>query len=298
VQAVACSNSSGEPLIPRDLPVRPSIVVLVAHNEPKRTLNALAQAGIPVETANIPPGGGDFIWAIRAGTELYITGHVAERKQVEDLTSSILSDSNGRSRYVEQKYYLWHSGVRRLMLIVEGDTSRRQIGAASQNTALMALTASASSLAEGYSVWQTRDLLHTSEVVRSITTELQKVAIEKEALLEPRMQWRKPERTFEAWCAGLKELRRQQHSLRLVSIRMLQQIPGLRSKQISTMVEYFPTYGALQRALRTAEGNGSAKPGSLQAAIRLLLNLTPPRNGASITQLCARRIATTILGKD
>jgi len=136
--------------------------------------------------ATIPPGGGDFVWAIRApgisggsggpsggpSGGLYMTGHAAERKGAEDLTSSIMA-SKGRSRYLEQKYYIQRCGLKRLMYVIEGDTDRRQVVGNTVNTALMALSADASSLAQGFVVWRTDDLAGTGRLLRSITEALQ-----------------------------------------------------------------------------------------------------------------------------
>jgi ERCC4-type nuclease len=76
----------------------------------------LQMSGIPCEQRHLPIG--DMAWLARCGDVEIMLGTICERKQVNDLASSLFG-----TRYAEQRLRLQHCGLPQLLLLVEGNTS-------------------------------------------------------------------------------------------------------------------------------------------------------------------------------
>ncbi|KVI07434.1 DNA repair nuclease, XPF-type/Helicase, partial [Cynara cardunculus var. scolymus] len=105
---------------------------------------------IPIEVRRLPVG--DGIWIARhkhLGSE-YVLDFIVERKNVNDLRSSIRDN-----RYKEQKVRILRSGLKRLIYLVEGNPNTCE-GAESIKTACMT-----TEILEGFDVQRTNDLVDT-----------------------------------------------------------------------------------------------------------------------------------------
>jgi len=74
----------------------------------------LQMSGVPCEQRHLPIG--DMAWIATSGETQVMLGTIVERKQVDDLASSLFG-----TRYLEQRLRLQHCGVPQVMLLVEGD---------------------------------------------------------------------------------------------------------------------------------------------------------------------------------
>jgi len=75
----------------------------------------LQMSGIPCEQRHLPIG--DMAWLARCGQTEIMLGTIVERKEVNDLASSLFG-----TRYLEQRLRLQHCGLPQVLLLVEGNT--------------------------------------------------------------------------------------------------------------------------------------------------------------------------------
>lgn len=100
------------------LPLDDWRVVLIVdgrEHDWEKVLADLQMSGIPSEKRNLPIG--DMAWIARSGTIEIMLGTIIERKEVNDLASSLFG-----TRYKEQRLRLQHCGLPQVILLVEGDT--------------------------------------------------------------------------------------------------------------------------------------------------------------------------------
>ena len=76
----------------------------------------LLMSGIPCEQRHLPIG--DMAWIATSGSIEVMLGTIVERKQVDDLASSLFG-----TRYLEQRLRLQHCGVPQVIFLVEGDVT-------------------------------------------------------------------------------------------------------------------------------------------------------------------------------
>lgn len=76
----------------------------------------LSMSGIPTEVRTLPIG--DMAWLARCGNTEIMLGTIVERKEVNDLKSSLFG-----TRYAEQRLRLQHCGLPQVLLLIEGDIS-------------------------------------------------------------------------------------------------------------------------------------------------------------------------------
>ena len=76
----------------------------------------LQMSGIPCEQRHLPIG--DMAWLARCGDTEIMLGTIVERKEVNDLVSSLFG-----TRYLEQRLRLQHCGLPQKLLLVEGNTA-------------------------------------------------------------------------------------------------------------------------------------------------------------------------------
>ena len=94
-------------------------VILIVDGREQRAEHVQAKlqmSGIPCEQRNLPIG--DMAWMARSGDTEIMLGTIVERKEVNDLASSLFG-----TRYLEQRLRLQHCGLPQVLLLVEGDTS-------------------------------------------------------------------------------------------------------------------------------------------------------------------------------
>ena len=76
----------------------------------------LQMSGVPCEQRHLPIG--DMAWIATSGSIEVMLGTIVERKQVDDLASSLFG-----TRYLEQRLRLQHCGVPQVIFLVEGDVT-------------------------------------------------------------------------------------------------------------------------------------------------------------------------------
>lgn len=123
----------------------------------EKVLADLQMSGIPSEKRNLPIG--DMAWIARSGTLEIMLGTIVERKEVNDLASSLFG-----TRYKEQRLRLQHCGLPQVILLVEGDT--KEVSNCSHEALHMAMMETRVQL--DFQVVRTRHLEETVRFLKSV----------------------------------------------------------------------------------------------------------------------------------
>lgn len=102
---------------------------------------------------------GDMAWIARSGTLEIMLGTIVERKEVNDLASSLFG-----TRYKEQRLRLQHCGLPQVILLVEGDT--KEVSNCSHESLHMAMMETRVQL--DFQVVRTRHLEDTVRFLKSV----------------------------------------------------------------------------------------------------------------------------------
>ena len=135
------------------------VVLLVDGREHgwEKVLADLQMSGVPSEKRNLPIG--DMAWIARSGSIEVMLGTIIERKEVNDLASSLFG-----TRYKEQRLRLQHCGLPQVFLLVEGDT--KNVSNCSHESLSMAMMETRVQL--GFQVVQTRHLEETILFLKNV----------------------------------------------------------------------------------------------------------------------------------
>jgi ERCC4-type nuclease len=123
----------------------------------EKVLAKLQMSGVPSEKRNLPIG--DMAWIARSGTTEIMLGTIVERKEVNDLASSLFG-----TRYNEQRLRLQHCGLPQVFLLVEGDT--KDVTNCPHENLIMAMMETRVQL--DFQVVQTRHLEDTVRFLKSV----------------------------------------------------------------------------------------------------------------------------------
>jgi ERCC4-type nuclease len=156
-KAYQASVEDSESLV---LPSKDWKVILIVDGREhgwEKVLARLQMSGIPSEKRNLPIG--DMAWIGRSGSVEIMLGTIVERKEVNDLASSLFG-----TRYKEQRLRLQNCGIPQLFLLVEGDT--KEVTNCSQEQLNMAMMETRVHL--NFQVVQTRHLDDTVRFLKSV----------------------------------------------------------------------------------------------------------------------------------
>ncbi|XP_024970898.1 crossover junction endonuclease MUS81 [Cynara cardunculus var. scolymus] len=218
---------------------------------------------IPIEVRRLPVG--DGIWIARhkhLGSE-YVLDFIVERKNVNDLRSSIRDN-----RYKEQKVRILRSGLKRLIYLVEGNPNTCE-GAESIKTACMT-----TEILEGFDVQRTNDLVDTlhkyGHLTRSIIEYYKSLGNEAQNQDFPVCP------PFDQFIKRCQEL--DQMTVSDVFAIQLMQVPQVTEDVAIAVLDLYPTVLSLSRAYSNLDGDISAQEELLKKQSKNVISGVASRN--------------------
>ena len=229
----------------------------------------LQMSGVPCEQRHLPIG--DMAWIATSGSIEVMLGTIVERKQVDDLASSLFG-----TRYLEQRLRLQHCGVPQVIFLVEGDVTA--VANCSADTLRMAMMETRVQL--NFQVHQTNHLDDTVRFLKLVhrrilqrafpsafgdtgTTSLPSFGSQmksrkkkKKSLIEmlfdiapvPPLDQRRFITYEELKSKVLLDREQGTRTLRAIYCGMLKQIPTLSHKKVLAIAKAYPTPNALLQA--------------------------------------------------
>jgi len=253
------------------------VVALVATNEPPATAEALRAAGVVVRSEVLPTC--DVAWAVevssaatggRGGGVLFMTGFGAERKTVSDLLGTLRSD---RGRYQQQRWLMARCGLRRLAYVIEGSQGcEHQVGGSVEVNAKAVATARRGMVAAGLTVVASESLSDTASLLAAHGASLQRLVHAGWA------EWLCGPRSYDAWLAATRTLRRSEQRVGPVSAAALRYAGAAKADGVAHVLA--ATGGTLAGVLRTARARGGGVEGA-RAALTEALRAYADRTGTS-----------------
>ncbi|CAH1446394.1 unnamed protein product [Lactuca virosa] len=218
---------------------------------------------IPIEVRRLPVG--DGIWIARhkhIGSE-YVLDFIVERKNVDDLRSSIRDN-----RYKEQKVRIMRCGLKRLIYLVEGDPNALE-SAESIKTACMT-----TEILEGFDVQRTSGLGDTLRkygyLTQSITQYYKSLGNEGEHVDFPICP---PFDQFIERCQELDKM-----TVSDVFATQLMQVPQVTEDVAIAVLDLYPTVSSLARAYSHLDGDTCAQEELLKKQSNNVINGVASRN--------------------
>ncbi|KAL4557456.1 hypothetical protein LXL04_035633 [Taraxacum kok-saghyz] len=218
---------------------------------------------IPIEASyarRLPVG--DGIWIARhkqLGSE-YVLDFIVERKNVDDLRSSIRDN-----RYKEQKVRILRCGLKRLIYLVEGDPNALE-SAESIKTACMT-----TEILEGFDVQRTSGLGDTlrkyGNLTQSITQYYKSLGNDVEFPICP------PYNKFIERCQELDKM-----TVSDVFATQLMQVPQVTEDVAIAVLDLYPTVSSLARAYSHLDGDTCAQEELLKKQTNNVINGVASRN--------------------
>lgn len=197
----------------------------------------LCAAGVHCEVRALPLG--DVLWVIestRDPREEWVLHAIIERKRIDDLASSIID-----GRYLEQKFRLQHSGVRRVMYLVEGKVQgQRNLKAESL---LMAMTET--QVFHGFMVKQTAHAGATVSFLTATHQELNATTFAADGASAPAFD-SLPFMRFNDFAQRVSKM--QQPTPTEIFGRQLRQVPRCGGAQAAAILKKYPTVASLVAA--------------------------------------------------
>lgn len=218
---------------------------------------------IPIEVRRLPVG--DGIWVARnkhLGSE-YVLDFIVERKNVDDLRSSIRDN-----RYKEQKVRILRSGLKRLIYLVEGDPNACE-GAESIKTACMT-----TEILEGFDVQRTSGVGDTLQkyghLTRSIKQYYESLGNEAQNQDFPVCP------PFDRFIERCQEL--DQMTVSDVFATQLMQVPQVTEDIAIAVLDLYPTVLSLAHAYSNLDGDISAQEELLKKQSKNVISGVASRN--------------------
>ncbi|KAI2505280.1 resolution of meiotic recombination intermediate [Fragilaria crotonensis] len=203
----------------------------------EKVLADLQMSGIPSEKRNLPIG--DMAWIARSGTLEIMLGTIVERKEVNDLASSLFG-----TRYKEQRLRLQHCGLPQVILLVEGDT--KEVSNCSHESLHMAMMETRVQL--DFQVVRTRHLEETVRFLKSVHRRILQRAFP--SAFSDGVTSSSSFITYnELKCKVEKDREEGTKTIGGIFCRMLKQIPRISNSTVPPLVHAYPTPDALFRAL-------------------------------------------------
>lgn len=206
---------------------------------------------------------GDAIWIARnkiIGTE-YVLDLIVERKNVEDLQSSIRDN-----RYRDQKLRLLRCGLKKLIYVIEGDpnacTAAESIKTACFTTEIL----------EGFDVQRTSGLGETLRKYGYLTQ-----------AIDQYHRCMDNERSNSRLCPRFKEFIRKCEDLDKMTVSdvfaiQLMQVPQVTEEAAIAILDVYPTLSSLARAYSLLDGNVRAQEEMLKEQSNNLVNSAASKN--------------------
>ncbi|KAM3358272.1 crossover junction endonuclease MUS81 [Capsicum galapagoense] len=223
--------------------------------------NISTQFKIKIDVRRLPVG--DAIWIARnkfIGTE-YVLDFIVERKNVEDLQSSIRDN-----RYRDQKLRLLRCGLKKLMYVIEGDPNAC---AASESIKTACFT---TEILEGFDVQRTSGLGETLRKYGYLTQAINQYH-----------RCMDSELSNSRLCPRFKEFIRKCEDLDKMTVSdvfavQLMQVPQVTEEAAIAVLDVYPTLSSLARAYSLLDGDVRAQEEMLKEQSNNLVNSVASKN--------------------
>lgn len=223
--------------------------------------NISTQFKIKIDVRRLPVG--DAIWIARnkvIGTE-YVLDFIVERKNVEDLQSSIRDN-----RYRDQKLRLLRCGLKKLIYVIEGDPNAC---AAAESIKTACFT---TEILEGFDVQRTSGLGETLRKYGYLTQAINQYH-----------RCMDNERSNSRLCPRFKEFIRKCEDLDKMTVSdvfaiQLMQVPQVTEEAAIAVLDVYPTLSSLARAYSLLDGDVRAQEEMLKEQSNNLVNSAASKN--------------------
>ncbi|KAL3348367.1 hypothetical protein AABB24_021831 [Solanum stoloniferum] len=223
--------------------------------------NISTQFKIKIDVRRLPVG--DAIWIARnkvIGTE-YVLDFIVERKNVEDLQSSIKD-----SRYRDQKLRLLRCGLKKLIYVIEGDPNAC---AAAESIKTACFT---TEILEGFDVQRTSGLAETLRKYGYLTQGINQY-----------YRCMDNERSNSRLCPKFKEFIRKCEDLDKMTVSdvfaiQLMQVPQVTEEAAIAVLDVYPTLSSLARAYSLLDGDVRAQEEMLKEQSNNLVSSAASKN--------------------
>ncbi|CAN4112671.1 unnamed protein product [Withania somnifera] len=223
--------------------------------------NISAKFKIKIDVRRLPVG--DAIWIARnkvIGTE-YVLDFIVERKNVEDLQSSIRDN-----RYRDQKLRLLRCGLKKLIYVIEGDPNACS-AADSIKTACFT-----TEILEGFDVQRTSGLGETLRKYGYLTQ-----------AIDQYHRCMDTERSNSRLCLRFKEFIRKCEDLDKMTVSdvfaiQLMQVPQVTEEAAIAVLDVYPTLSSLARAYSLLDGDVRSQEEMLKEHSNNLVNSAASKN--------------------
>ncbi|CAH2077417.1 unnamed protein product [Thlaspi arvense] len=247
--------------------------------------NICSELNIKIEVRRLPVG--DCIWIARhkcLGAE-YVLDFIVERKNVDDLRSSIRDN-----RYRDQKLRLQRSGFKKLIYIIEGDPNHSD-AAESIKTACFT-----TEILEGFDVMRTSGLGETLRKYGCLTKSIHQYY--KSRVNDEQSKVSASYHSFDSFVKRCQDLDKM--TISDVFAIQLMQVPQVTEEIAIAVLDMYPTLLSLASAYSHLEGNVSAQEEMLRNRSNNVICASASKNIFKKTnpnQIRLQQVMSTRLGK-
>ncbi|KAL6616685.1 hypothetical protein ACP70R_038955 [Stipagrostis hirtigluma subsp. patula] len=214
----------------------------------KAAENIRSQFNVPVEVKRLPVGDGIWIARNRKLLTEYVLDFIVERKNVEDLVSSITDN-----RYKDQKLRLQKCGLRKLIYLVEGDPNDLKMPTETARTKAAESIKTAcftTEILEGFDVQRTSGYADTKRAYGNLTLSIIEYYSTHFSTLAKGYHVCPTYAEFEEKCRELKK-----KTVGQIFALQLMQVPQVTEEAALAVTEFYPTLFSLARAYSMLEGD-------------------------------------------
>ncbi|KAM3685973.1 hypothetical protein ACB098_11G163800 [Castanea mollissima] len=225
--------------------------------------NICSQYKIKIEVRRLPVGDGIWIAHHKYLDSEYVLDFIVERKNVDDLRSSIRDN-----RYKDQKLRLRRCGLKKLIYVVEGDPNSSE-AAESIKTACFT-----TEILEGFDVQRTSGLADTLKKYGHLTQAI--LQYYKSVLPEDHSKYTGVCPPFDEFVKRCQDLDKM--TVSDVFAIQLMQVPQVTEEIAVAVLDLYPTLLSLARAYSLLEGNTGAQEEMLRRQSNNVINAVASRN--------------------
>ncbi|KAL4600798.1 hypothetical protein ACB092_11G225500 [Castanea dentata] len=225
--------------------------------------NICSQYKIKIEVRRLPVGDGIWIAHHKYLDSEYVLDFIVERKNVDDLRSSIRDN-----RYKDQKLRLRRCGLKKLIYVVEGDPNSSE-AAESIKTACFT-----TEILEGFDVQRTSGLADTLKKYGHLTQAI--LQYYKSVLPEDHSKCTGVCPPFDEFVKRCQDLDKM--TVSDVFAIQLMQVPQVTEEIAVAVLDLYPTLLSLARAYSLLEGNTGAQEEMLRRQSNNVINAVASRN--------------------
>ncbi|KAL6853410.1 hypothetical protein ACP4OV_019439 [Aristida adscensionis] len=225
--------------------------------------NIRSRFNVPVEVRRLPVGDGIWIARNRKLLMEYVLDFIVERKNVDDLVSSITDN-----RYKDQKLRLQKCGLRKLIYLVEGDPNALKMPteeASIKATERVKTACFTTEILEGFDVQRTSGYADTKRAYGDLTLSIIEYYSTHFSAFADNSRVCQTYDEFEAKCRGVKK-----KTVGQIFALQLMQVPQVTEEAALAVIEFYPTLLSLARAYSMLEGDILAQEDMLKNKIKVV----------------------------